>query len=466
MKKTKQSSFVSANPATGNLIKQYPEHRWRQVHHILDRANVGVGISQEMGLEQRCHSLNKIGDLLLQQQRYFAELITIEIGKPIVQAMAEIEKCAWVCRYYAEYATDYLQPQIVVTDYQESIVYPEPMGVVLAVMPWNFPFWQVFRFAAAAIVAGNAVVLKHAPNVPQCTMAIQQLFDDAGFPSEVFQHLLVSHSKMRWVVESYKIDAITFTGSVAIGSKIGEIAGRANKKTVMELGGSDAFIVLSDADLKESARIAVQSRMLNSGQSCIAAKRFIVMEDVARDFIGEVIYQVKQLKVGDPMDESTDVGPLARPDLLVRMEEQLRLSQRMGAKIIVGGKRLETGDIPAEESPYFAPTIVLHTDRDMPLLQEEIFGPIMPIVTVRNESEAIQIANDTPYGLGASIWTNNIERAKKMSNYLRVGTVFINGMVVSNPMLPFGGVKHSGYGTELGKEGLFTFTYPKVMVVQ
>jgi succinate-semialdehyde dehydrogenase/glutarate-semialdehyde dehydrogenase len=461
--RNRNSAFTSIDPFTGQFMKKYAEHRWKEVQQILYKVRRGTEMNAATPINVRSEWMNRLADLLISRKKNLAELITSEMGKPIRQSVAEIEKCALVCQYYAKHAADFLQDDYIETTYTSSVVRHLPVGVILAIMPWNFPFWQVFRFGAAALMAGNGIVLKHAPNVPQCAMAIQDLIHEAGFPAETFQVVFVSDPKSRWLIEAPQIDALSFTGSNATAAKIGEIAGRCGKKMVMELGGSDAFIVLDDANIRETARAAIHARMVNNGQSCIAAKRFIVLDTVAHEFIGEILRNMKLLHTGNPMLETTDVGPIARHDLIARLEEQVNLSVKMGARIIFGGPNQtekDTNDL------FFPPTVMLHVDRDMPVMQEEIFGPVMPICTARSIDDAVRIANDTPYGLAASIWTNDTERALEIAKRLRVGTTFINSMVVSDPQLPFGGTKHSGYGRELGKEGILEFTYTQTIVVK
>ena len=461
--RNRNTVFMSVNPFTGQFMQKYAEHRWKQVQQILYQVQYGVKKNAATPIELRSKQMNALADLLLSRKQILAELITAEMGKPIRQSVAEIEKCALVCRYYANTAAEFLHDNYIKTTYASSMVRHVPVGVILAIMPWNFPFWQVFRFGAAALMAGNGIVLKHAPNVPQCAMAIQELIHEAGFSEDTFQVVFVSDPKSRWLIESPQIDAITFTGSNTTAAKIGEIAGRCGKKMVMELGGSDAFIVLDDANIRETARAAIHARMVNSGQSCIAAKRFIVMDTVAHEFIGEILRNMKLLHIGDPMLETTDVGPIARHDLVARLEEQVNLSVKMGARIIFGGPNQTE---KSANDLFFPPTVILHVDRDMPVMQEEIFGPVMPICTAKTIDDVVRIANDTPYGLGASIWTADLEHGTELAKRLRVGNTFINTMVVSDPQLPFGGTKHSGYGRELGKEGILEFTYTQTIVVK
>jgi acyl-CoA reductase-like NAD-dependent aldehyde dehydrogenase len=385
--------------------------------------------------------------------------MTREMGKPIREAVAEIEKCAWLCDYFAEKAALFLRPEEIKTEAKRSYVTFEPLGVVLAIMPWNFPFWQVFRFGVPAICAGNCVLLKHAPSVPGCALAIEAAFAAAGFPKGVFQTVLVDPPDALALLDEDKVDAVTLTGSVRAGMKVGETAGRKIKKIVLELGGSDPFIVLDDADIEKAARTAVTARMINSGQSCIAAKRFIVLSQVADVFKKLFVARLEELKIGDPMDEATDIGPLARKDILDNLEEQLRDAHAKGAEIIQREHSFRKGF-------FFAPAVVLHPKEDMKVLKEEVFGPIAPIIVVESEDEAVRIANTTEYGLGASIWSKNLTRAERLAGSIEAGAVAINDMVKSDPRLPFGGVKRSGVGRELSHYGLKEFVNIKTVVVK
>jgi len=373
------------------------------------------------------------------------------MGKPVVESEAEVEKCAWNCDYYADHAEQFLRDEPRPSNAAESYIQYTPLGVLLAVMPWNYPLWQVFRFAAPALMAGNAAVLKHASNVSQCALSIEQVFREAGFPERVFQTLLIPSSRVARLIEHPVIAAVTLTGSEGAGSQVASCAGRVIKKTVMELGGSDPFIVLEDADLDAAVQAGVRARYQNTGQSCIAAKRFIVVESVAREFQVRFVNAVGMLRVGDPMDRSTQIGPLARQEFLVDLERQVRKSTQQGAKVLVGGRRI------SGKGYYFEPTVLAEVQPGMPAGCEEVFGPVAAIIKARDPQEAIQLANRTPYGLGSNLWTSDLQRAKRMARDIEAGQVFINGMVASDPRLPFGGVKRSGYGRELSEFGLREF---------
>ena len=387
----------------------------------------------------------------------FAKLATIEMGKPIRQAIAEVEKCAWACRYYAENAETFLADEIITTDARESMIRYQPLGIVLAIMPWNFPYWQVFRFAAPALMAGNVGLLKHASNVPQCALAIESIFERAGFVTGAFQTLLIGSDKVEGVLKDSRVRAATLTGSEAAGRSVASQAGHEIKKTVLELGGSDPFIVMSSADVKQAAAVATQARVQNNGQSCIAAKRFIVAESIADEFERLLVERFNALKVGDPMLEQTDIGPLVNESAVVGIDAQVRNLVEKGGKILVGGKRLDRPGF------YYAPTIVAHVSPDAPAAKEEIFGPVATLFRVRDADEAIIIANSTTFGLGSSAWTSDASEREKFINGIEAGSVFINGMVKSDPRLPFGGVKASGYGRELSVVGIREFVNIKTV---
>lgn len=453
--------IASINPTTNQVVARVAQHSWRQIDQLLRHAESGFAINRTSALSVRSKRLYALADLLDARKADYAQLITLEMGKPISESLAEIEKCAWVCRYYAENAKHFLRDEAFETQYRLSLVVQQSLGVVLAIMPWNFPFWQVFRFAAAALMAGNAVVLKHAPNVPQCAAALETLFADARYPEGLFQNVYLDNTKVHWLITDPRIHAVTFTGSAATGAKVAALAAQHLKKTVLELGGSDPFIVLDDAALKEAAQVAVQSRMTNAGQSCIAAKRFIVTEAVAPEFIRQMTDHIRALRMGDPNDPQTQIGPLARPDLVSQLERQVRDSLRMGAQIALGGSR------PAAwAGNYFYPTLLTNCRRGMPVFDEETFGPVAAVAIVKNAQEAIALANDTPYGLGASIWTTDTDRANRLANQIQSGFVAINTLVQSDPRLPFGGIKQSGYGRELSEYGIREFVNTKTIIAR
>ena len=396
--------------------------------------------------------MRSVAGVLRADKARYAALLTAEMGKPIVEAEAEVEKCAWTAGWFAENAERLLADEPVDSTATESYVRFQPLGVILAVMPWNFPFWQAFRAGLPALSAGNVMLLKHSSNVPQSALAIEEVFREAGVPEGVFQTLLIGSGAVQRVIADRRVAGVTLTGSEAAGSTVAESAGRALKKTVLELGGSDPFIVLEDADVAAAATVACRARNQNNGQSCIAAKRFIVEEGVADEFEERFAAAVKALKVGDPMDRGNQVGPLARADLVDDLDRQVRESVDLGAKPVVGGKRV-TGD-----GYYFEPTVLTGVKPGMPVYSEETFGPVAAVIRVKDAEEALRVANDTDFGLGSNIWTGDVERGKKLAERIEAGLVFVNGMVASDARLPFGGVKRSGYGRELSDYGIKEFT--------
>ncbi len=445
------------NPTDNRVIKEYPEHSEQEVKKIISLVQEEFRFWRQISMIQRSGLMRRVAQILRQRRDEFAGIITLEMGKIIREARAEVEKCAWVCEYYAENAEKFLKDEDVKTDASRSYVAFEPLGVILAVMPWNFPFWQVFRFAAPALMAGNAAVLKHASNVPGCALAIEEIFRDAGFPANLFRTLLIKAPLAEKVIEDRHIQAVTLTGSEPAGRAVAALAGRKIKKTVLELGGSDPFIVLEDADLEKCVQTAVQARMLNAGQSCIAAKRFIVVEPLLKNFEQQMTERVKSLKVGNPADESTDIGPLAREDLVDEIDRQVRDSVKAGARLLTGGKR------PPGSGSFYLPTVLSDVKKGMPVYDEETFGPVAAIIPVQDEDEAVAVANDSEFGLGASIWSRNTEKAKTLAREINTGSVFINGMVKSDPRLPFGGIKKSGYGRELSHYGIKEFVNIKTV---
>jgi succinate-semialdehyde dehydrogenase/glutarate-semialdehyde dehydrogenase len=404
--------------------------------------------------------LKRVARELRNNKFEYAGFITLEMGKPIRDAEAEIEKCALGCDYYAENAEKFLQEELKSTEASTSKVCYEPLGVILAVMPWNFPFWQVFRFAAPTLMAGNVGILKHASNVPQCSLAIETVFTRAGLPEGVFQSLLVGSSAVESLIAHPVIQAVTLTGSSAAGQKVASAAGHHLKKSVLELGGSDPFIVLEDADLEKAAQGAVQGRFVNGGQSCIAAKRFIVLESVADAFEALVEEKIEKIIQGDPMDTKTQMGPMARRDLREELHRQVEASISQGAVLRAGGK------IPEGSGAFYPPTLLTNVRKGMPVYDEETFGPVLPVIRVTSLQEAIEVANDTPYGLGATLWTENTTRAEQLTAQIQAGSVFINSIVKSDPRLPFGGIKQSGYGRELSEWGIREFVNIKTVLIQ
>jgi acyl-CoA reductase-like NAD-dependent aldehyde dehydrogenase len=441
----------SINPATEEVLKSFEQCSEKQIAEALEKANEAFRSWRKTSLDERAVRMHRAAAYLRRHGARMANLITIEMGKPIVEAEAEVEKCAWNCDVYADDARRFLQDEARVSNATESYVQYLPLGVILAVMPWNFPFWQVFRFAAPALMAGNTCILKHASNVPQCALAIEEVFHEAGFPEPAFRSLLVPGSAVAPLIESAHVAAVTLTGSEAAGSTVASQAGRACKKTVLELGGSDPFIVLEDADLEAAARAAVRARYQNTGQSCIAAKRFIIVDALYRQFEEGFLAETRALKVGDPLDRETRIGPLARPDLRDDLDRQVRESVARGARLLMGGQR-RTGP-----GYFYNPTVLAEVTPDTPAGREEVFGPVAALMRVRNADEAVRVANGSPYGLGSSLWTSDLTRARRLAREIEAGQVFINGIVASDPRLPFGGVKQSGYGRELSEFGIREF---------
>jgi len=451
----------AVNPATGEQIATYEEHTDEEVEQRLATAQATFEEWRERPLREREELLATAGDVLRENKQRYAETMTEEMGKPIDQAIAEVEKCAWACDHYAEYAGSYLNAeQFPSPPGTEVRTVHDPLGPVLAVMPWNFPFWQVIRFAAPYLTAGNVGVLKHASNVPGCALALEEVFQEAGYPEGVFQTLLVGSSRMDDIIADDRIRAATLTGSGPAGRAVAETAGRHLKKTVLELGGSDPFIVLDDADVESAIDTGVLARTQNGGQSCIAAKRFILHEDIADRFIDDLVAEFESLAVGDPMDEDTDVGPQADPDLMAELHEQVTESVEAGATVLAGGEPLD------REGAFYPPTVLTDIPRGCPADTEETFGPVASVYTVADEQEAIELANATRYGLGASLWTENRDRGRRLARDIDAGCVYINELVKSDPRVPFGGVKDSGYGRELSEAGIKEFVNRKTVWVQ
>lgn len=452
--------IATINPATGETLKTFAALTPEEIERKLDRATQAFAAYRQVPLKQRSDWLNRAAEVLEHDRQHFGELMTVEMGKPLKAAIAEVEKCAMVCRFYAEQAPAMLADTPVQTDASLSFIRYDPLGVVLAVMPWNFPFWQVFRFAAPALMAGNAGVLKHASNVPQCALAIEDIFLKAGFPEGMFQTLLIGADQVGGLVADPRVKAATLTGSELAGASLASIAGNHIKKTVLELGGSDPFIVMPSADLETAATTATTARMLNSGQSCIAAKRFIVHEAIAEPFEKLVTAKFQALKVGDPMLPDTDLGPLATPGILKDLDQQVRVCLEGGARLVTGGAPL---DRPGN---FYPPTILADLPPGSPGYQEEFFGPVALLFCVPTLDAAIALANSTDFGLGASAWTTVPEERDRLISELDAGSVFINSLVKSDPRLPFGGIKRSGYGRELSVQGLHEFVNIKTVWVK
>jgi len=453
-------AIATINPTTGEIIQTFTAHSPETVNAKLALAQKAFENYRNLPISQRGQWLNKSADILEKNQQEFAQLMTLEMGKPIKQAIAEVKKSALGCRFYAEQAEAFLQDEIVATDAKKSFIRYQPLGAILAVMPWNFPFWQVFRFAAPALMAGNVGILKHASNVPQCALKIEEIFRDAGFPEGVFQTVLISGSEASALMADDRIKAAALTGSEMAGSSLASAAGKQIKKTVLELGGSDPFIVMENADLEMAASVAVTARMQNNGQSCIASKRFIVQESVSDRFFALLTEKFQALKVGDPMEESTDIGPLATADILSDIEKQVEQTLKAGAKLQLGGKRLEGAGY------FYSPTLLTDIPPTASTYREEFFGPVALGFRVKNLEEAIALANDIPFGLGACAWTNDPQEQEKLINEIEAGAVFINSMVKSDPRIPFGGIKRSGYGRELGRMGILEFVNAKTVWIQ
>lgn len=450
----------SINPATGELLSSYTEHSAAQADLLVAQAHEAYGYWSQSGFPKRGRLLLRAAEILRSEKNILARLMTQEMGKPILQALAEIEKCAMVCTYYAENGAAMLAPERIATEAADSFVRFDPLGTILAIMPWNFPFWQVFRFAAPALMAGNVCLLKHASSVQGCAAAIEDIFRRAGFPEHVFANLRVGPARVAGLIAQPLVRAVTLTGSDQAGRQVAAAAGAHLKKAVMELGGSDPFIVLADADLQKCVAAAVGSRMINNGQSCIAAKRFIVEAGILARFQEEFVAAVAALKTGDPLDPSNDLGPLARADILAELERQVEASVRLGARVLAGGKRLGVGP-----GFYFQPTVLAAVAPGMPAYDEELFGPVAALIPAQDEDDALRIANDTVFGLGASIWTQDPAKAEMLAARIEAGTIYINGMVKSDPRLPFGGMKMSGFGRELSSYGIKEFVNIKTVVI-
>ena len=448
---TTLTPITSVNPATGEVLARFDAFTAEETARALDEAQDAFLAWRDRSIADRAVPMRRLAALLRERADRYGRLISLEMGKPISEARAELEKCAWGSEHYADTAARYLADEVVETTAQRSLVAFQPLGIVLAVMPWNFPFWQVIRFAAPALMAGNAALLKHASNVPQCALAIEEAIRDAGFPEGLLRTLLLPGSAVEPLIADPRVRAVTLTGSSDTGSRIAELAGRALKKCVLELGGSDPYIVLTDADLDAAAKVGARARNQNTGQSCIAAKRFIAVESVAGEFERRFAAEVAALRIGDPLDPATQIGPLARSDLRDALERQVRESVRMGARVLTGGER------GPGEGWYYRPTVLADVARDMPVFTEETFGPVAAVLRVRDADEAVRVANDSAYGLGANVWTRDLARGEALARTIESGSVFVNGMVASDPRLPFGGVKRSGYGRELSSYGIREF---------
>jgi succinate-semialdehyde dehydrogenase/glutarate-semialdehyde dehydrogenase len=451
--------IASINPTTGETIRTYNGMTAEEAAAAVAQTHQTWLAWRKTSFAARAEPLRKTGAILRQRKDELAKLMALEMGKPLKQGVAEAEKCAWVCDHYAEHAEAYLAPDLVKTEAARSYVAFEPLGVVLAVMPWNFPLWQVYRFAAPALMAGNTGVLKHASNVSGCALAIEEIFAQAGFPAGAFRTLLIGNPQVRAVIEHPLVRAVTLTGSTPAGKAVAAQAGAVLKKTVLELGGSDPYLVLEDADLDQAAPICARSRLINGGQSCIAAKRFIVVEPALAGFTERFVSFMKAQKVGDPLVPGTDVGPLARHDLRDELHRQVVASVERGARVLLGG------EVPEGRGAFYPPTVLTDVRPGMPAYDDELFGPVAAIIRAKDEQDAVRIANDSPFGLGAAVFTRDANRGERVARALEAGSTFINGPVVSDPRLPFGGIKESGYGRELGSYGIKEFVNAKTVYV-
>jgi succinate-semialdehyde dehydrogenase/glutarate-semialdehyde dehydrogenase len=449
--------FKSIFPFTQELQAEYPLMSDSQLGLAISNAHYAYGSWKKTSFSERAAVLKNVAALLRRDQEMLATLITHEMGKIFGEATGELEKCAGTAEYYADHSESFLKDEMLVADYTKSFVTYQPVGVVLGIMPWNFPFWQVFRYAAPTLMAGNTTLLKHAPNVCGCALALEKIFFEAGAPKGVFTSLIIETPAVEKILASDMVQAVTLTGSERAGSSVASLAGHYIKKSVMELGGSDALILLPDADMKKAVAVALNSRMLNAGQSCIGAKRFIILKDAMPEFMHEFLIQLKVLKQGNPFDKNISTGPMARLDLVNALEKQLNNSVKMGAKLEFGGE---------VNGCNFKPALLLNVKEGMPAFDEETFGPLAAVIVAEDETEAIQLANDSRYGLGGSVWTKDIEKGIAIAKKMETGAVFVNALVKSDPRLPFGGIKKSGYGRELGRHGILEFVNAKTIAAE
>ena len=448
--------FKSINPFNNKVINIYDPHSDMDLLNILKTSEKIFKIWKNKTISYRSELMLKAAELLTNNSDRYAEIISLEMGKPISEAKAEIGKCVWVCEFYAENSEEFLADELIETDADESFISYEPLGTILAIMPWNFPFWQVFRFAVPTLMAGNAALLKHATNVLGCAEAIENLFLEAGFPEGLFRSLRITHEQVESVIADDIIKAVTVTGSERAGSSVAMSAGKQIKKSVLELGGSNAFIVASDADLDRAVKTGVKARMMNSGQSCIAAKRFILEEQVYEEYLERFVSEVKKIRYGNPLDEKTQIGPLARIDLAETLEQQIRKSLDKGAKLVIGNKR---------DGAFIEPTVLAGVEPGMPAFDEETFGPLAAFTKAESLDHAFELASKSQYGLGVSIFTRNTDRALQFTDSVADGAYFINDLVKSDPRLPFGGTRKSGYGRELSREGILEFVNIKTVYI-
>lgn len=449
--------FKSINPFSQSVIAEYPLHNDAEINKKLALAAIAYKSWRKQSFSNRTELMLKVASLLRKNKEEYARIISLEMGKAIGEARGEIEKCAVTTEYFAHNSEKMLVDTIIPTEFKRTYVSYHPTGAVFGIMPWNFPFWQVFRFVVPTVMGGNVALLKHAPNVSSVSITIEKIFRECGFPEGVFQSLIIDVDKVEGIISHDIVQGVTLTGSEYAGSQVASLAGKHIKKSVLELGGSDALIVLEDADLEKAAKVATQSRMQNAGQSCIASKRFIVMDKVKDDFINQLHKNVAALKQGNPLDEAYTTGPLARIDLALKLEEQMNASIKAGAKLLMGGER---------EGCNFEPAILFNVSDDMPAFKEETFGPLATVVVAKSEQEAVELANNSRYGLGASLWTRDLERAASIASKIEAGAVFVNSLVRSDARWPFGGIKKSGYGRELAEPGIKEFLNAKTILME
>ena len=454
-------NLVSINPANNKILESHKEISTEKINQIINSSNNTYLEWRNESISYRSKMMRDLAELLKQKKEKLGALMTQEMGKPIKQSIAEAEKCAWVCEYYADNAERFLSKKEISTDSKKSFISFQPIGLVLAIMPWNFPFWQVFRFASPTLMAGNVGILKHASNVQGCAKEIEKLFLEAGFPEYAFSNLVIGSNKVSNVINNPLVRAITLTGSTPAGKSVASHAGSLLKKTVLELGGNDPYIILEDADLNNAVESCIAGRMLNTGQSCIAAKRFIVVKARLDEFIDKVEQKINNMKMGDPLDSNIDIGPMVNTDARDELHQQVLMSIEKGAKLISGGK------IPESDGSFYPPTLLTNVEPGMSAFDDELFGPVAVIISAKDQAHAIDLANKTNYGLGAAIFTADLDKGEKIAiNELEAGSCFVNDFVKSDPRLPFGGIKESGYGRELSEFGILEFVNIKSVVIQ
>ncbi len=451
----------SINPSSGEVVREYPEYQWEEIDNIIRNVHTAYKSWKITNLNYRIDKIKQLAKLLEIKKEGLSFTISVEMGKPITESRSEIDKCIWLCNYYCDNIDQFLKKQYIKTEASESYISFQPLGVILAIMPWNFPFWQVFRFAVPTILAGNTAVLKHASNVPSCAIAIEDLFNEADFPDDVFRTVLATNTKVERMIANKKISAVTLTGSTKAGQTVAQTAGKYLKKCVLELGGSDPYVVLDDANLNETVDICIKGRLLNTGQSCIGAKRFIITAGIYNDFESLFVEKMKAVTIGDPFDENNQLGPLARGYIREDLLSQVNKSISNGAQLLCGG------NLPETPGFYFPATVLANVQPGQPAYNQELFGPAASLIKANDEHDAIRIANDTSFGLGAAVFTSDIEKGKHIAEYeLEAGCCFVNDFVRSDPRLPFGGIKESGYGRELSLYGLQEFINIKTIYIK